>query len=265
MTANGWAQIALYFVVLTALVVPLGRFMARVFEGERTFLSPVFRPVEGVLYRAAGVDETREQHWLTYTVAMLLFNAAGFLAGLRAATLPGGAAAQSCGHVRGRPGPRLQYRRQLYVEHQLAELRRREHDELPHPDGGAHHPELRVRRYGHRARHRAHPRLRAGLGQDGRQFLGRPDAVHFVRAAAALARRRRSSSSGRACRRTSDPMSMRPRSKARRRRSARGRQPRRSRSSSSAPTAAASGTPTRPCPTRTRRRSATSSRCSTSC
>ena len=79
MTANGWAQIALYLVVLTALVVPLGRFMARVFEGERTFLSPVFRPVEAALYRAAGVDERREQHWLTYTVAMLLFNAAGFL------------------------------------------------------------------------------------------------------------------------------------------------------------------------------------------
>ena len=79
MTLNGWVQIALYFVILTALVVPLGRFMARVFEGERTFLSPVFRPVEAVLYRAAGVDETREQHWLTYTVAMLLFNAAGFL------------------------------------------------------------------------------------------------------------------------------------------------------------------------------------------
>ena len=79
MTASGWVQIALYFVVLTALVVPLGRFMARVFEGERTFLSPVFRPVEGVLYRAAGVDEAREQHWLTYTVAMLVFNAAGFL------------------------------------------------------------------------------------------------------------------------------------------------------------------------------------------
>jgi K+-transporting ATPase ATPase A chain len=79
MTLSGLVQIALYFVILTALVVPLGRFMARAFEGERTFLSPVFRPVEAVLYRAAGVDETREQHWLTYTVAMLLFNAAGFL------------------------------------------------------------------------------------------------------------------------------------------------------------------------------------------
>jgi K+-transporting ATPase ATPase A chain len=79
MTANGWLQIVLYFVVLTALVVPLGRFMARVFEGERTLLSPVCRPVETVLYRAACVAETREQHWLAYTVAMLVFNAAGFL------------------------------------------------------------------------------------------------------------------------------------------------------------------------------------------
>ncbi len=79
MTANGWMQIAIYFAVLTLLVVPLGRYMARVLEGERTFLSPVLRPVEGLLYRAAGVDETREQHWIAYTVAMLLFNAAGFL------------------------------------------------------------------------------------------------------------------------------------------------------------------------------------------
>ena len=80
MTINGWLQIAFYLVVLTALVVPLGRFMAKVFEGERTLLSPVLRPVEAVLYRASGVDETREQGWLTYTVAMLLFNAAGFIA-----------------------------------------------------------------------------------------------------------------------------------------------------------------------------------------
>jgi K+-transporting ATPase ATPase A chain len=80
MTLNGWLQIAIYFVILTALVVPLGRFMARVFEGEWTFLTPVLRPIEIGLYRVAGVNETREQHWITYTVAMLLFNAAGFLA-----------------------------------------------------------------------------------------------------------------------------------------------------------------------------------------
>src|SRR5499426_4868245 len=80
MTINGWFQIAIYFVILTALVVPLGRFMARVFEGERTFLTPILRPIEIGLYRVAGVNETREQHWITYTVAMLLFNAVGFLA-----------------------------------------------------------------------------------------------------------------------------------------------------------------------------------------
>jgi K+-transporting ATPase ATPase A chain len=79
MTVNGWIQVAIYFAILTALVVPLGRYMAHVFEGERTFLSPALVPVERFLYRASGVNETQEQHWATYTVAMLLFNAAGFL------------------------------------------------------------------------------------------------------------------------------------------------------------------------------------------
>ena len=90
MTLNGWIQIAIYFVVLTALVVPLGRYMARIFEGERTFLTPVLGPVERGLYRIAGIDETREQHWITYTVAMLLFNAAGFPCVYALHALPGG-------------------------------------------------------------------------------------------------------------------------------------------------------------------------------
>jgi K+-transporting ATPase ATPase A chain len=79
MTINGWIQILIYCVLVTALVLPLGWYMTRVFNGERTFLSPVLRPVELGLYWAAGVDEKREQHWLTYAIAMLLFNAAGFL------------------------------------------------------------------------------------------------------------------------------------------------------------------------------------------
>ena len=53
--------------------------MTRVFNGERTFLSPILRPVEAVLYRAAGIEAEREQHWLTYVVAMLLFHVGGFL------------------------------------------------------------------------------------------------------------------------------------------------------------------------------------------
>src|SRR5579871_3637630 len=53
--------------------------MTRVFNGDRTFLSPVLRPVEAALYWAGGVDKTREQHWLSYTIAMLFFHAGGFL------------------------------------------------------------------------------------------------------------------------------------------------------------------------------------------
>src|ERR1700681_313298 len=79
MTAIGWIQIILYCAIIVALVKPLGWYMTRVFNGERSFLSPVLRPVEAGLYWIGGVDEKREQHWLTYTVAMLLFHVGGFL------------------------------------------------------------------------------------------------------------------------------------------------------------------------------------------
>ncbi|MCK1515659.1 potassium-transporting ATPase subunit KdpA [Bradyrhizobium sp. 190] len=79
MTVIGWIQILLYCAIVIALVKPLGWYMTRVFNGEPTFLSPVLRPVERGLYWIGGVDEKREQHWLTYTVAMLLFHVGGFL------------------------------------------------------------------------------------------------------------------------------------------------------------------------------------------
>ncbi|HEX2430461.1 MAG TPA: potassium-transporting ATPase subunit KdpA [Aestuariivirgaceae bacterium] len=79
MTINGWIQIAIYCAIVLALVQPLGAFMTKVFNGERTFLSPILRPVEVGLYRLCGVEETREQDWLTYTIAMLLFHIGGFV------------------------------------------------------------------------------------------------------------------------------------------------------------------------------------------
>ena len=79
MTINGWIQIAIYCAIVLALVQPLGAFMTKVFNGERTFLSPILRPVEVGLYRLCGVEETREQVWLTYTIAMLLFHIGGFV------------------------------------------------------------------------------------------------------------------------------------------------------------------------------------------
>jgi len=79
MTLIGWLQILIYCAIIVALVKPLGGYMTRVFNGERTFLSAALRPVEVALYRVGGIDEEREQHWLTYTIAMLLFHIGGFL------------------------------------------------------------------------------------------------------------------------------------------------------------------------------------------
>src|SRR5215470_12547872 len=79
MTANGWVQIALYVVIIAALTKPVGRYMTDVFQGERTLLSPMLRPLEVGLYRLAGVDERAEQHWVTYAIAMLLFSLVGML------------------------------------------------------------------------------------------------------------------------------------------------------------------------------------------
>ncbi len=78
MTVNGWLQVALYCVLLVLLTKPLGGYMTRVFAGERTLLSPVLRPLERGLYRVSGVDETQEQHWVIYAIAMLAFTFAGF-------------------------------------------------------------------------------------------------------------------------------------------------------------------------------------------
>jgi K+-transporting ATPase ATPase A chain len=79
MTVIGWLQILLYCAIIVAIVPLLGAYMARVFGGERTFLSPFLRPVEIAIYKVAGVNENNEQHALTYTVSMLLFHAGGLL------------------------------------------------------------------------------------------------------------------------------------------------------------------------------------------
>jgi len=79
MTVIGWAQILIFFAIIVALTPPLGAYMMRVFNGERTFLWPILRPVEVAIYKIAGVDERQEQHAVTYTVAMLLFHVGAFL------------------------------------------------------------------------------------------------------------------------------------------------------------------------------------------
>src|SRR5207245_722990 len=74
MTTNGWIQITVFLLVVLALTKPLGAFMTRVFNREKTFLDPALRPIEKILYRLTGVDEAAEMGWKEYAGAMLIFS-----------------------------------------------------------------------------------------------------------------------------------------------------------------------------------------------
>jgi len=71
MTPNGWLQILLFFAIIVLVAKPMGVFMAKVFSRERTFLDPVMRPVEKLLYKLTRVDENHEMRWTEYSIAML--------------------------------------------------------------------------------------------------------------------------------------------------------------------------------------------------
>jgi potassium-transporting ATPase potassium-binding subunit len=74
MTVNGWLQIAFFLGLIFLATKPMGIFMARVFSREKTFMDPVLRPLERLLYRVTGVDEDHEMHWTEYAISMLLFS-----------------------------------------------------------------------------------------------------------------------------------------------------------------------------------------------
>lgn len=80
MTTNEWLQTVFFFVVLLALTKPMGVFMAHIYQGERTFLSPVMIPVENLIYRISGVDKKEEMGWKRYAWSMVLFNLILFIA-----------------------------------------------------------------------------------------------------------------------------------------------------------------------------------------
>ncbi len=79
MTLNGWIQILIFSAIVIAITRPLGGYITRVFAGERTFLSPLLRPLERAIYTVSSIDEDEEQHWLTYAFAMLAFSLVGFV------------------------------------------------------------------------------------------------------------------------------------------------------------------------------------------
>ena len=122
MNIPGIVQIVLFLAVLLALTKPLGIYMARVFAGERTWLSPVLGPVERVIYRACGVDPAAEQRWTAYAVGMLLFNVAGLVLLYVILRLQDILPLNPQGLDGAEARPRVQHGGQLHDEHQLADL-----------------------------------------------------------------------------------------------------------------------------------------------
>ena len=123
MTANGWFQIVVFLLLILAVTKPLGVFMARVFNRERTFLDPVLRPIERLLYRVTGVDENHEMRWTEYAVSMLLFSVVSMLLLYLHAAAAGLSAVQPAEAGRGvAAGTGVQHGGVVHHQHQLAGL-----------------------------------------------------------------------------------------------------------------------------------------------
>ncbi len=186
MSANGWLQFAIYSIVLLATVRPVGIYLARVLEGERTWLDPVLRPFERLIYKLCGVNADKEMNWREYAFAMLGFSAVDAGAHLRASS----GCRLSC---RGIPqhlaavGTDLAWNTaasfttntnwQFYTPES--------HHELSHRDGRPGDAQLLVGGGGHRGGRGADPRHQADQLRHHRQLLGRHDAHAALHAAPA--------------------------------------------------------------------------------
>ena len=190
MTAIGWLQAIVFFLIILALTKPLGSYMARVFAGERTWLSPVLVPVERL-----DLSHLRRSRRRGDDVVRLRALDAGLLVDRPRLSLHSAAHAEVAA-VQPRPHRQhdarlgVEHRGQLYDEHELAVLLRRDGDELSLADGGSRVAQLRLGRRGHRDRRRGRARPRADQHKDARKLLGRPDALLALRPAADLDRDR---------------------------------------------------------------------------
>ena len=206
MTLLGIAQILIFFVLVLAVTKPAGVFMYNVFEGKRTFLHPVLRPLERAIYWLGGVREDIEQTWVGYAASLIAFSFFCFLFPYVLQRLQGFLPFNPMHFSTGQApakrhaddsGSGIQYRRQLHDEYQLAVVFAGYDDELLRADGGSRRPELCVRRSGNCRRHRSDSRLRAAHDEDNRKFLGGCHPLHRLHPAAAFRFLRRCSSSGR--------------------------------------------------------------------
>ncbi len=190
MTFYGWLTIVLFAVILTALALPLGSYMAKVYTGQRVFLTPLLAWPERILYRVLRVNPKLEQDWKAYAKSLIVFSLAGWLLlyadPAHTERLLGAPRAQPARLPLGAVERDVQHRLVVHDEHQLAVLQRRDDDELLQPDGGADRPELAVGRRGDRRGGRAGARDRRAHRQGYRQLLAGHGAHDPVRARAAL-------------------------------------------------------------------------------
>ena len=180
MTVIGWIQILLYCAIIVALTPLLGGYMTRVFKGERTFLTPVLRPVELMLYRAGGDRRETRAGLADLHGRHAALPCRRLRDSLRADAPSGPAAVQSGGAIGRRARSVVQYGGQLHHQHQLAELRRRKHDVLSRADARPDPPEFPVGGHRHCPGCRAHSRLCTDVRPDNRQFLGRYHPLHAL-------------------------------------------------------------------------------------
>ena len=172
MTANGWVQIVVFLLLMLAVTKPLGVFMTRVFNRERTFMDPVLRPIERLIYKLCFVDENHEMRWTEYAFAMLLFSVVSMLLLYLMQRVQGYLAAESAEICGGSASSGFQHGSFLHHQHQLAELFRRNHHELSDADGWSRLPQLHFCGSRHRAGDRLHSRHRPPPDADHRQLLG---------------------------------------------------------------------------------------------
>ena len=181
----GWLQVALLVVALAACYVPLGNYMAHIFTTDKDW------KVERGIYKVIGIDSEGRSE-----VERLPAQHARVLRGERAVPVrPPAAAALPAGvrraaHGQRAAGPGLQHGRLVRDQHELAELLRRVHHDLPGPDGRPRGAELHVRRGRHRHRHRAGPRVHAVQDRQAGQLLGGRDQDHGPVPASAVDPRR---------------------------------------------------------------------------
>ena len=160
MTFQGWVQIAVYVAVLTALTPLIGAYMARVYRGDRVLLSPVFGPLERLVYRLLRVNPAVGQNWKEYARSVLVLSALFWIALYVILRTQGIHPFNPGGLRRGALGRDLQHHLVVHLEHELAVLRRRDDALLLLADDRPRGAELHLGRGRHRRRRGGDPRLR---------------------------------------------------------------------------------------------------------